>query len=211
MEVYAGALHGDYINLRNLILIPGLDTALNVADSFTITFIKTLGARGSQPRSCHASWSTHVCAPVQVFGLVLPWFGPVCGLFVVSPIVELGITTERWLTKDSQCFSENVNVCNTTATYQYYFWNLTNHNEVHPTSSLTSPPPPISSSCPTFASHELKWHDKRISCMVSDSVRHTKSATTLKASNRAPVRRLYKLISLLRICVVYGWHCTSCI
>lgn len=72
----------------------------------------------------------NIHARPQALGLVLPWFGPMVGLFVTSPIIEMGIAQSRWLTKDTQCFKEDVNQCNGTSTYQYYFWNLTNPDEV---------------------------------------------------------------------------------
>ena len=70
------------------------------------------------------------CYDVQMLGLVLPWFGPMGGLFVISPIIEMDILESRWITKDTQCFTDAVNVCNTTSQYEYYFWNITNPDEV---------------------------------------------------------------------------------
>ena len=69
-------------------------------------------------------------AVAQLLGLVLPWFGPMGGLFVISPIIEMNILESRWITRDTQCFVDAVNVCNDTSQYQYYFWNITNPDEV---------------------------------------------------------------------------------
>ena len=65
-----------------------------------------------------------------MLGLVLPWFGPMSGLFVISPIMEMDVLESRWITKDTQCFMDPVNVCNATSQYQYYFWNITNPDQV---------------------------------------------------------------------------------
>ena len=72
---------------------------------------------------------------MQLLGLILPWFGPMGGLFVISPIIEMNILESRWITRDSQCFTDAVNVCNDTSQYQYYFWNITNPDQVMPNQS----------------------------------------------------------------------------
>ena len=87
-------------------------------------------ARGLEPRRCYFCRCVTTFARPQVLALVCPWFGPMAGLFVISPLIEMGIAGSRELTRDSQCFKESVNQCNNTATYQYYFWNLTNPDEV---------------------------------------------------------------------------------
>ena len=68
--------------------------------------------------------------PPQMMGLILPWFGPLVGLFVISPLIEMGLAESRQLTADSQCFKNAVNVCDSSSTFEYYFWNITNPDEV---------------------------------------------------------------------------------
>ena len=73
-----------------------------------------------------------------MMGLILPWFGPLVGLFVISPLIEMGIAESRQLTAETQCLKEAVNVCDSTSQFDYYFWNITNPDEVRPAMPLMS-------------------------------------------------------------------------
>jgi hypothetical protein len=65
-----------------------------------------------------------------MMGLILPWFGPLVGLFVISPLIEMGIAESRQLTAETQCLKESVNVCDSVSQFDYYFWNITNPDQV---------------------------------------------------------------------------------
>ncbi len=67
---------------------------------------------------------------VQMAGLLLPWFGPGVGLFVISPLIEMGLVESRQLTVDTQCLKAGVNLCDSTSTFEYFFWNITNPDQV---------------------------------------------------------------------------------
>lgn len=67
---------------------------------------------------------------LQMMGLILPWFGPLVGLFVISPLIEMGIAESRQLTAQTQCLENAVNICDATSTFEYFFWNITNPDEV---------------------------------------------------------------------------------
>lgn len=69
----------------------------------------------------------------QMAGLLLPWFGPGVGLFIISPIIEMGLAESRQLTVDTQCLkSPDMNLCDSTSTFEYYFWNISNPDQVPP-------------------------------------------------------------------------------
>ena len=67
---------------------------------------------------------------LQMMGLILPWFGPLVGLFVISPLIEMGLAESRQLTAETQCLKESVNVCDSVSQFDYYFWNITNPDQV---------------------------------------------------------------------------------
>ena len=67
---------------------------------------------------------------MQMMGLILPWFGPLVGLFVISPLIEMGIAESRQLTAETQCLKDSVNVCDSVSQFDYYFWNITNPDQV---------------------------------------------------------------------------------
>ncbi|KAK9813634.1 hypothetical protein WJX73_000949 [Symbiochloris irregularis] len=66
-----------------------------------------------------------------VLGLFLPWLGPLLGICGIIPLIELDVLERAVITPSSYCFAQAANgtVCNGTAVYEYYFWNLTNSQQ----------------------------------------------------------------------------------
>lgn len=63
-------------------------------------------------------------------GLLLPWFGPGVGLFVISPLIEMGLAESRILSSESQCLKSSENLCDSSSIFEYYFWDITNPEQV---------------------------------------------------------------------------------
>lgn len=64
-----------------------------------------------------------------VAGLILPLLGPLLGLTIVNPLFNYYIAKATVLTPDTDCLGGNA-VCEAHSTFEYYFWNLTNYDEV---------------------------------------------------------------------------------
>lgn len=69
-----------------------------------------------------------------VLGVMLPWIGPAFGLCVMTPIVLLTIENGKIITADQDCFGTgplgNATQCPAESYFDYYFWNITNPEEV---------------------------------------------------------------------------------
>lgn len=62
------------------------------------------------------------------------WLGPVLGIFIVDPVLQLMLMEGSVITPDSNCFDHRLaeQVCDSDVFVDYYFWNLTNKEEVQP-------------------------------------------------------------------------------
>lgn len=80
----------------------------------------------------HGTFRRYLLELCLVLGLFLPWLGPLLGLCGIIPLIELDILETAVITPSSYCFAQAANgtVCNGTAVYEYYFWNLTNTEQV---------------------------------------------------------------------------------
>ena len=70
-----------------------------------------------------------------VLGLMVPWIGPAFGLGVMTPIVLLTVQNGKVITTEQDCFgveaSGNPTDCPAESYFDYYFWNITNPDQVN--------------------------------------------------------------------------------
>ena len=107
----------------------------------------------------HGTCKKYWAELVLVVGLVLPWMGPIGSLCVASPFIKLGVQQSQVtcgtsqnahslclpvspaanmmvfggyqvITPDTDCFGSAYAVCNAESYFDYYFWNVTNAQEV---------------------------------------------------------------------------------
>lgn len=80
----------------------------------------------------HGTFRRYLLEVCMVLGLFLPWIGPLLGLCAVVPMVELVVWETTVVTPASNCYNATPMVCNDEVFFDYYFWNITNANEVRP-------------------------------------------------------------------------------
>lgn len=63
-----------------------------------------------------------------IWGGFIWWLGPVLGLFVVDPMIQLMLLDYSVITPATQCFDHRLpnQTCDTDVMVDYYFWNMTN-------------------------------------------------------------------------------------
>ena len=69
---------------------------------------------------------------LAVLGGFLWWLGPVMGLFVADPMIQLMLLNSQVILPTSDCYNPLLpnQTCSTDVNVAYYFWNLTNEVEV---------------------------------------------------------------------------------
>ena len=87
----------------------------------------------------HGSARRYVLELMVVLGMFIPWIGPAFGLCVMTPIVLLTIQNGKIITADQDCFGAgplaNATECPAQSYFDYYFWNISNIDQVHSLSS----------------------------------------------------------------------------
>jgi len=80
----------------------------------------------------HGTYRQYVLELLVVLGLLLPWIGPLFGRAVMTPIVLLTVQNGKIITKERDCFGGGVGPteCPAESYFDYYFWNITNPNQV---------------------------------------------------------------------------------
>lgn len=65
-------------------------------------------------------------------GAFIWWLGPVLGLFLVDPMIQLMLLDASVITPATQCFDHRLanQTCNNDVMVDYYFWNITNADAV---------------------------------------------------------------------------------
>lgn len=81
----------------------------------------------------HGTYRRYFLELLVVAGLLLPWIGPAFGLAIMTPIVLLTVQNSKIITTERDCFRGGVGptTCPATSYFDYYFWNLTNPDQVN--------------------------------------------------------------------------------
>lgn len=77
----------------------------------------------------HGGCRRFCCECLLVVGLMLPLLGPLLGLCVFVPYFSLLFEEGTIIQPDSPCYGAPT-LCGSTFSYDYYFWNITNAEEV---------------------------------------------------------------------------------
>lgn len=67
-----------------------------------------------------------------VCGSFMWWLGPVFGIFIVDPLITLTLLDQQVVTVESNCFDSRLanQTCDSDVFVEYYFYNITNQDEV---------------------------------------------------------------------------------
>lgn len=78
----------------------------------------------------HGKCRRFCCECLLIVGFMLPLLGPLLGLCVFVPYLDLQFEEGSVIQPDTPCYGPNATVCDTTFRFDYYFWNITNPIEV---------------------------------------------------------------------------------
>ena len=69
---------------------------------------------------------------MTVVGAFIWWLGPVLGLFLVDPLVQLLLLDVQVITPTTNCMDHRLanQTCDSDVMVDYYFYNITNKDEV---------------------------------------------------------------------------------
>ncbi len=78
----------------------------------------------------HGTCRRFCCECCLIVGLSLPLLGPLLGLCVFVPYFDLLFEEGNVIQPNAPCFSPAPGICPTSSKFDYYFWNITNAEEV---------------------------------------------------------------------------------
>lgn len=84
----------------------------------------------------HGRCRRFCCECLLIVGFMLPLLGPLLGLCVFVPYLDLQFEEGSVIQLDTPCYGPDPTVCDTTFSFDYYFWNITNPVEVRSCTSL---------------------------------------------------------------------------
>ena len=78
----------------------------------------------------HGRCRRFCCECLLIVGFILPLLGPLLGLCVFGPFLDLQFEEGSVIQLDTPCYGPNPTVCDTQFNFDYYFWNVTNPTQV---------------------------------------------------------------------------------
>ena len=78
----------------------------------------------------HGTCRRFCCECCLIVGLSLPLLGPLLGLCVFVPYFDLLFEEGNVIQPNAPCFSPAPGICPTSSKFDYYFWNITNAEQV---------------------------------------------------------------------------------
>jgi hypothetical protein len=78
----------------------------------------------------HGRCRRFCCECLLIVGFMLPLLGPLLGLCVFVPFLDLQFEEGSVIQLDTPCYGPDPTICDTTFSFDYYFWNITNPVEV---------------------------------------------------------------------------------
>ena len=94
-----------------------VDTSKPIIDSYLL------------PES-HGTCRRFCCECLLIVGLSLPLLGPLLGLCVFVPYFDLLFEEGNVIQPNAPCYSNESSICPTSSKLDYYFWNITNAEQV---------------------------------------------------------------------------------
>lgn len=81
--------------------------------------------------SSHGRCRRFCCECCLIVGLMLPLLGPLLGLCVFVPYFDLLFEEGNVIQPDTPCFGPDPAICPASFKFDYFFWNITNAEQVH--------------------------------------------------------------------------------
>lgn len=78
----------------------------------------------------HGKCERCCCECLLIVGVMLPLLGPLLGLCVAVPYLDIQFEEGSVIQPDTACYGPQPTVCDAKSSFDYYFWNITNPTEV---------------------------------------------------------------------------------